>query len=100
MGPEGHTTDTRSHSSVPHRELDVTDMIQQDAMRKESPHPSMRYYQLEFVLIRGRGQFGDGNAIEGGERLVGFALGAHGGKRTNVGGRSGTISYLFPGGDR
>ena len=100
MRPEGHTTDTRSHSSVQHQEQDVTDMIQQNAMHKESPRPSTAYYQLEFVLIRGRGQFGDGNAVEGGERLVGFALGAHGGKRTNVGGRSGTISYLFPGGDR
>ena len=73
VGPERHDTDTRSHSSVQHQELDVTGMIQQDTMHKESPHPSTEYYQLEFISIRDGIPFGGG-------RLVEVALGAHGGE--------------------
>ena len=74
MRSERHDTDTRSHSSVQHQGLDVTDAIQQNTKHKETPHPSTGHYQLEFVLIHDGSQFGGG-------KFVGVALGAHGGER-------------------
>ena len=77
-------------------------MIQQNTKHKESPRPSTGYYQLEFVLIHGRGQFGGGNAIVGGRKLVGFVLGGHDRRReegfrkkTSARGRDSAISRIF-----